>query len=251
MTDCAREDKMAEFKRCELTDLAKTCILHSLSVLKGEDESSSIEHINKFCKALYHAVRHQKIKHSSKSLDVDPQSVIKFSTGEICSEDFLTEIERAINKSAVDNFDHESYFKVCWEAYHQQKMPERIVVEFSSRPLRESMYHLWLVFNAIIPPKSSKMMMPAKNLDVIMKRVYDMCRHKSTRDELGYDTTTSNSDLDFPEVLEVIARYQAKFDLNQGLTIEVSLQSTAYAYITMYIHVGSSRLERGGSGRHS
>ena len=227
---------MAEFKRCELTDVAKTCILHSLSVLKGEDESSSIECINKFCKALYCAVRHRKIKHlpklvhhSHKTLDLDPQSVRKYCMGEICTEDFFTEIERAINKSAVDNFDHESFFKVCWEAYHQRKMPERIVLEFSSHPLQESMYHVWLVFNAIIPPKSSKMVMPAKNLDVIMKRVYDMCAFDSTREELGYGTTASNSSLDFPEVLEVIARYQAKFKLNPCLMIEASSQSNTYS----------------------
>ena len=217
---------MAHSKKCELTDLSRTCILHTLSVLRGQDESESIESVNKFCKRLYQAVQYKRSKDSGgvdseKSLDVDSRSVKSYCDGRGGSaEKLLFKIELELSECAVDDFVEESLFKACWEVYHEHKQPwpEQIVVEFSSHCLRESVYNLWLVFNAIVPSESGKLTTPANNLDVLMKRMYDLCGHACSREELGYGSTV---EIDFLGYVKIVARYQRKFNLNPKLTSEV------------------------------
>ena len=218
---------MAHSKKCELTDLSRTCILQTLSVLRGQDESESIESVNKFCKRLYQAVQYKRLKDSlqaggvdsKKSLDVDSRSVKSYCSGG-SAEKLLFKIELKLNECAVDDFEEESLFKACWEVYHEHKQPwpEQIVVEFSSHHHRESVYNLWLVFNAIVPSESGKLATPANTLDVLMKRMYDLCGHACSRDELGYGSTV---EIDFLGYVKIVTRYQRKFNLNPKLTSEV------------------------------
>ena len=201
---------------CELTDLSKTCILHSLHVLPGQDETGLVtERLNLFCKEL--------------------ETAIEFNGECIGSADvidtYLTEGAKSArdlivghtNESMSNDFDCDLLFRACWKAYRMEKRPDTTVTEFSKWHPVESddcMYHLWLIFNAILSPNSDEMRIHVKCLNEIMKRLLDLCGHECSRQELVYSTTSEK--VDYPEYLKAIANYSVKFGLRSALTCEVS-----------------------------
>ena len=225
--------------KCELTNLTKTCILHALHILMKRD-NSRWEQIQKFCRELNETVTCSNagkaiIKADKKShfyasvpgvsheepLQIDTD---EFYKGLLTAKDILLLIEQKLVQH-IDSadFDHNSLFRVCWKVYRVEKRPDSVVTEFSSQHPEsdDCMYYLWLVFNAIISPEADEMRIPVRCLDEVMRRVFDLCGHECSRDELVYSTT--NEMLEYPEYLKAIANYNVKFDLKKTLTCEVSM----------------------------
>ena len=219
----------------EFTNLSKTCILHALSILSADDGSSS--QVNKFCNEIFRAVQRQvptktrrrgSIRQAAEVEtqlidDIDPQIVERYIKREISSMQFLVEIERVLFRYVPDNFDHNAMFSVCWKVYRERQRPDSKAAEFSMHHPPEHddcMYLLWLIFNAIISPEAEAMMIPVKCLDVIMERLFDLCGHECSSEELVYSTMGER--LDYPSYLKAVANYSAKFKLKSSLTCEVS-----------------------------
>lgn len=225
----------------ELTNLSKSCILHSLHLLSpasGQDDSlssaASVARINKFCKELYEAAQRKiegKKRRSSttKTLPervtenlLDSDSLRSFHEGRLSADQLCEEIERNLSGCITDDFDHESLFRVCWKVYREKKRPDKEVIEFSRQHPVETdscMYHLWLIFNAILPSMTKEMTTSVRCLDMIMKRLLDLCGHECSSQELVYGTTSEK--LDYLGFLKAIANYIERFNLKSSLTCEV------------------------------
>ena len=227
--------------KCELTNLTKSCILHSLNILLKRDKPHW-DHFQKFYKELYETATYSNSKVSVKtdkrsqmpaspvpgsrdslkeSLQIDAD---EFEKGLLTAMDIFLNIEHKLVKNIKgDDFDYDSLFRVCWKAYRVEKRPDNIVTEFSSQHPEsdDCMYSLWLVFNAILSPESDAIRIPVKCLDKVMRRVFDLCGHECSRGELVY--YTSSKMLEYPEYLKAIANYNVKFDLKKTLTCEVNI----------------------------
>ena len=223
-------------RKCELTNLTKSCILHPLNIMLKRDKPHW-EQLQKFCSELYSKVSQVKIDKRSQQMpaagdslkDSLQISVDEFEKGSLTTMDISLEIERKLVESLSikeghDDFDYDSLFRVCWKAYRVEKRPDTIVTEFSSQhPDRDDdcMYHLWLVFNAILSSsESDEIRIPVKCVDKVMRRMFDLCGHECSRGELVYNTKSKM--LEYPEYLKAIANYNEKFDLKKTLTCEVS-----------------------------
>ena len=235
--------------KCELTNLTKSCILHSLNILLKRDKPHW-EQLQRFCRELYEiSIRHWDGKVSVKrsqmstfpagttpgsrdsfmeSLQIDAD---EFEKGLLTAMDIFLKLEPKLVKSIKGgDFDYDSLFRVCWKAYRVEKRPDNIVTEFSSQHPEsdDCMYYLWLVFNAILSPDSyAEVRIPVSCLDEVMKRVFDLCSHECSSGELAYNT--SSEMLEYPEYLKAIANYNEKFDLKKTLTCEVNIQNS-YIY---------------------
>ena len=232
---------MAEVPQFELTNLTKSCILHSLNmILLRRDKPHWERSVQKFYRELYETATYSNSKVSvktdkrnqipaspvpgsgnSQSLQIDAD---EFEKGLLTAMDIFLNIEHKLVKNIKgDDFDYDSLFRVCWKAYRVEKRPDNIVTEFSSQHPEsdDCMYSLWLVFNAILSPESDAIRIPVKCLDKVMRRVFDLCGHECSRGELVY--YTSSKMLEYPEYLKAIANYNVKFDLKKTLTCEVSI----------------------------
>ena len=225
--------------RCELTNLTKSCILHSLHVLmKQRDKPHNLNQIQKFCRELCERVMcNSKDKSLSLFFASVPGVSLKeplqidadeFEKGLLTVKDILPKIEQKLveyiqlNSESAGNFDHDALFRICWKVYRVEARPDNVVTKFSSEhPASDDyMYYLWLIFNAILSPDSYEVRIPVRCLDEVMRRVFDLCSHECSRDELVYNS--SSEMLEYPEYLKAIANYNAKFDLKRTLTSEVS-----------------------------
>ena len=223
--------------KCELTNLTKSCILHSLHILLKRDKPHW-EQIQKFFRELYERVMsNSKDKRSlfyasvpgvslEEPLQIDAD---KFEKGLLTVKDIFPKIEQelveCIRLTSDGDFDQDSLFRVCWKAYRVEKRPDSVVTEFSSQhpESEDCMYYLWLVFNAILLPESDDIRIPVRCLDEVMRRVFDLCGHECSRDELVYNT--SSEMLEYPQYLKAIANYNVKFDLKKTLTCEVNVHT--------------------------
>ena len=228
--------EVAVDNKCELTNLTKSCILHSLHILMKRDKSRW-EQIQKFCRELYDVARYNgkiTIKADKKShfhasvpgvsseepLQIDTD---EFYKGILTGKDILLLIEQKLVECINSgDFHYDALFRVCWKVYRVEKRPDSMVTEFSSQhpESEDCMYYLWLVFNAILSPDANEIKIPVRCLDDVMRRVFDLCGHECSRDELVYSTNSET--LEYPEYLKAIANYNVKFDLKKTLTCEVS-----------------------------
>ena len=230
-------------QQCELTNLTKSCILHCLHLLLRTGDRKPHRHdpeqIQKFCRELCEKVMQSnssKDKNSSlfftsvlgvsirEPLQIDTD---EFEKGLLTARDIFLKIEQklveCIKLNHDGDFDHDSLFRVCWKVYRVEKRPDSLVTEFSTQHPEsdDCMYYLWLVFNAILSPEESdEIRIPVRCLDEVMRRVFDLCGHECSRDELVYNS--SSEMLEYPEYLKAIANYNVKFDLKKTLTCEVS-----------------------------
>ena len=228
-------------QQCELTNLTKSCILHSLHLLLRRDRKPhrcDPEQIQKFCRELCEKVM-QSNSSKDKSLSLfftsvpgvslkEPLqiNVEEFEKGALTAMDIFLKIEQKLFECIKLNrdcdFDHDSLFRICWKLYRVEKRPDSLVTEFSTQHQSDDcMYYLWLVFNAILSlEESDNIRIPVRCLDEVMRRVFDLCGHECSRDELVYNS--SSEMLEYPEYLKAIANYNVKFDLKKTLTCEVS-----------------------------
>ena len=224
-------------KFVELTHLSKMCILHSLHALSPQDseaESVSNDRVDRFCRELHEVVSHSGKYNSKKKrqiqtdrenpLDISSSSIEDFYEGKLSVEQFSLQIEQKLSEHVMEDFDHDALFRVCWKVYRERKRPDKMVTEFSRQQPAESddrMYHLWLIFNAVLSPEGSKVMtISVKCLDVIMMRLFYLCGHECSSQELTY--SSESAALEYPEYLKAIANYNEKFNLKSSLTCEVS-----------------------------
>ena len=221
----------------ELTALSRACILHALCVLTEDPCSELANSIRKLYKELYVAVTNNDQLNSKKrrssiqmlstniaenTLGIDVSFVDDYKEGIPDAKDLCQQIEQKLNGCMTGDFYHDSLFRACWKVYRERKRPDKIVTEFSGQHPPESddsMYLLWLIFNAVLPPESDDMKLPVDCLDVIMKRLFDLCGHECSSEEL---VTTSCKMLEYPGYLMAIATYSEKFNLKTSLTCEVS-----------------------------
>ena len=233
------EDHSSKF---ELTHLSKMCILHSLNALSPQDsegETVSNDRVDKFCRELHEVVSHSGKYNSKKRrpsaqiqidrenpLDISSSSIEDFYEGKLSVEQFSLQIEQKLSEHVMEDFDHDALFRVCWKVYRERMRPDKRVTEFSCRHPAVSddcMYYLWLIFNAVLSPEGSKVMtISVKCLDVIMTRLFYLCGHECSSQELAY--SAKSEALEYPEYLKAIANYNEKFNLKSSLTCEVSLQ---------------------------
>ena len=228
----AMEDRKSH---CELTALSRSCILHTLCVLM--EECSELENsIKKLCKELYVAVTNtsqlsnKKRRSSAQMLSISIENPVGIDLSSVGNshdaKDLCLQIEQKMNGYMTGDFDHDSLFRACWKTYREKKRPDKMVTEFSSQHPPESddtMYHLWLIFNAFLPTESVDMKprvkLSVKCFDVIMNRLFDLCGHECSSEELVY-TTTSDT-LEYAGYLKAIANYREKFSLKTSLMCEV------------------------------
>ena len=253
---------VTDSKHCELTNLTKSCILHSLHVLLKQDrQPRSPDKVQKFCRDLCERVlqSNSKDKRSlffasvpgvslEEPLQIDAN---EFEKGLLTAKDIFPKFEQKLveciqlSGEPVSDFDHDAIFKICWKVYRIEARPDNVVTKFSSEyPASDDcMYYLWLIFNAILSPGDSfDAKIPVRCLDGVMRRVFDLCSHECSRDELVYNS--SSEMLEYPEYLKAIANYNAKFDLKKTLTTEVrkacmtcAPSKTACVYLNASSHV--------------
>ena len=234
---------------CELslTNLSRSCILHALDVLVDDDKPSSLDRIKKFCKELLLLVQRtstQKAKQRTGSLKqgtldvetepaIDPEVIKRFLKRELRAKQFQEVLERELLQHTDGDFDHNAMFSLCWKVYRERQHPEGKAEVFSKQhPPEEDdcMCCLWLVFNAMISPEEKAMVMPVKCLDVIMTRLFELCGHECSSDEL---ISTAYEDLDYPSYLNAITNYCERFSLTSRLTREVRSHSQSYIQYVM------------------
>ena len=120
-------------RKCELTNLTKSCILHPLNIMLKRDKPHW-EQLQKFCSELYSKVsqvktdkRSQQMPAAVDSLKDSLQiSVDEFEKGSLTTMDISLEIERKLVESLSikeghNDFDYDSLFRVCWKAYRVEK----------------------------------------------------------------------------------------------------------------------------------
>ena len=225
--DCARPSEL------QLTNLSKSCLLHALVVIVDDDQPSSLDRIKKFCEDLLLQVQRNGAPKRRPSLkqdmDVetqptfDPAAIKSFLKGEATAKQFQEVLEREMVQRINGDFDYNAMFSICWKVYRERQRPDSKAEVFSKQHPPEKddcMYYLWLIFNAVISPEEKAMVMPVKCLDVIMTRLFELCGHECSSEELVYSTAHEN--LDYPGYLKAIANYCEKFSLKSSLTCEVS-----------------------------
>lgn len=153
--------------KCELTNLTKSCILHSLNILLKRNKPHR-EQLEKFCRELYAVAsaprvhtqysgskvkRSQSVPGAGDSLNLASLQINadEFEMGllDLTAMDIFQKVERKLVKSIEgDEFNYDSLFRVCWKAYRVEKRPDSIVTEFSSQHPEsdDCMYYLWLVW---------------------------------------------------------------------------------------------------------
>ena len=212
--------EMMESNRYKLTTLSETCILHSLHVLSSQNESDmATEQLKPFYKEIEAAV-YQSNTDLERTKTTYAIPTVCLTEGARKAKDTIAQ---HINKHISSKFDYNRLFRACWKVYRMEKRPDTTVTEFSRwHPVDsdDCMYHLWLIFNAILLPDSDEMKINVKYLDEIMKRLFDLCGHECSRQDLVYSTTTEK--LEYPDYLKAIANYTVKFGLKSALTCEVS-----------------------------
>ena len=222
--------------KCKLTNLTKSCILSSLHVVINREKPQGAQ-VQNLCRELYgtctlpapNGGKGEKRRTSvpGTSLLVSLLfNVDELEKGRLTAKDILPKIEQTLVEFVASGggIEHDALFRVCWKTYKVQKRPDRVVTEFSSQHPEpdDCMYNLWLIFNALLSPESTdvdEMRIPVKCVDEVMRRVFDLCGHECSRDELAYNT--SNQMLKYPEYLKAIANYSEKFGLKKTLTCEV------------------------------
>lgn len=229
---------------CELTLLSKNCILHSLHVLSTEDEPK-VSDVNKLCDELHEAVldnKYKKKKHhlqqtvEETSLDVDVGMVKDFCEKKLSAEKFCLQIEEKLVSECIRvrrDFDHDSLFRACWNVYLDIKQQDLMAVELLSKDLElmtddhkyGCMYHLWVMFNAILSQWSKDMLISAECFHIIMKRLFDLCGQDCPIEELVPSSTSIIGGMTYLEYLNAIANYSKRFDLKSSLTCEVSINN--------------------------
>ena len=231
-------------KPCELTNLSKSCLLHALdAILLADDDhdSSSLNRVDTFCKELFLLVqgngtrkrRTSSLKRGMQDVEtepaIDPEVIESFLKREISAKQFQEVIEKELFQHTDGDFDHDGMFSVCWKVYRERQHPDSKADVFSKQhPPEEDdcMCCLWLIFNSMISPEEKAMVMPVKCLDVITKRLCELCGHECSSEELVDSTAYKN--LDYPDYLKAIAKYCERFKLKSSLTCEVSSYSPSY-----------------------
>ena len=228
------KDKLAvqEDDKLELTNLSRNCILHALEALPKAASTanvlSDLDKIKHFCQEISEIVYSKSSMHKKKSaqrgileeeeLLVESKVVDQFYNGVTSANDFLMRIEEKLNERLTGNFDHNALFSACWQVYCAERKPH---LALSQRFCDESVYHLWLIFNAALPPESDTILIPVKSLNVIMKRMLDLCVHEP----VFYDYNGKKVALDYQEYLQAIVTYTDPLKLQPSLIQEVRLQS--------------------------
>ena len=219
-----------EDDKLELTDLSRNCILQALEVLPKSastaDVLSDLDKLKRFCQEISEIVKSKSCAYrkrvaqqgiSEKDILTDSRIIDRFYNGGISANDFLLQVEEKLNETLTEDFDHEALFRACWKVYCAERKPL-----LSQRFCDDSVYHLWLIFNAILPPESDNMMLiPVKSLNVIMKRMLNLCVHEP----ISYDYSGNKVALDFQEYLQAMANYIEPFKLQPSLIHEVRLKS--------------------------
>ena len=182
-----------EDDKLELTNLSGNCILHALEALPKSagtaNVSCDLDKIKKFCQEISEIVTNKSnvqnkkkvVQHGISGKDgpnlVDLCDFDRFYKGGINSSDFLLQVEEKFNETLTEDFDHELLFRTCWQVYCAERKQQ---LSSSQYFYDESLYHLWLIFNAVLPPaaESDTMLIPVKSLNVIVTRMLDLCAHE-------------------------------------------------------------------------
>ena len=229
------KDKLAvqEDDKLELTNLSRNCILHALEALPKAASTANIlsdlDKIRHFCQDISEIVHSKSNMYKKKSvqrgipemeeLPIESKVVDQFYNGVTSANDFLMQIEEKLNETLTGNFDHNALFRACWQVYCAERNPH---FTLSQCFCDESVYyHLWLVFNAVLPPESDLLLIPVKSLSVVMKRMLDLCAHEP----ISYDYSGKKVALNYQEYLQAIVTYTEPLKLQPLLIQEVRLQS--------------------------
>ena len=215
-----------EEDQLELTNLSRNCILHALEVLpkitSTPNALSDLEKINQFCREISATVNSKKKKAAYRTITeedalVEPKVINQFYKGEMSPNDFLLQIETRLDEILNEDFDHDALFRTCWQVYCTEKTPR---IAFSQHFSDDSIYHLWLIFNAVLPPESDMMLIPVKSLNVIMKRMLNLCAHEP----ISYYYSGKKVALEYQEYLQAIADSVEPLKLQPLLIHEVRLE---------------------------
>ena len=224
-------DKMAteiqEDDKLELTTLSRNCILHALQVLSKQGNVhtvSGLDKIKEFCSECLEAVSGRasnKRKPSvqltvSEELIVEPNVISQFYEGKLTAKKFFLQIEKKIYEVWKEDFDQDILYRVCWKVYCTEKRPRDNLSKWFTD---DCMYRLWLVFNAVLPPKSDGTFKASvKSLNEIWKRMLELCGHEHPNCEYNSIKVA----LEYLEYLQATANYIERFELNPSLVYEVS-----------------------------
>ena len=223
-----------EDDKLELTNLSRNCILHALEVLPKSagtaDVSCDLDKIKKFYQEISEIIVKIKsnVQNKKKVVQhgisdkvgatlVDSLDFDHFYKGGINSSDFLLQVEEKFNETFTEDFDHEALFKACWRVYCAERKQQ---LSLSQHFSNESLYHLWLIFNAVLPPESDTMFIPVKSLHVIIKRMLDLCAHEP----ISFNYHGSKVELDYQDYFQAIVGCADPLKLHPSLINEVRLQ---------------------------
>ena len=220
-----------EEDKLELTSLSRNCILHALEVLLKSASTTSalsdLDKIKQFCQDISEILNKKSNVYkkkaaqqgiSDKDMFTDSRAFDRFYSGGLSSNDVLLQVEEKLNEKLTEDFDQEALFRTCWRVYSAERKPQP---SLSQRFCDDSVYHLWLIFNTVLPPESDTMLIPVKSLNFIMKRMLDLCVHEP----ISYgDYSGKKVALDYQEYLQALANGTEPFKLQPSLIHEVRLK---------------------------